>query len=181
MIITLVKADFSSNNIGALGNFSVLSTLDSGLTFIGDPSIVIGGTYTGKIEASSKYMISNIVVTVNGEVLDNVVYYTSDMSSADIVINGVTGDVVIIAAATLRLGDIILLQTSGGVGPVLSSNAYAATATARIVRNQYIDRVEVVAMKGANTVAAEPVTAPALSVWVFDARTNTPVELLMDN
>ena len=43
MIITLVKANFSANNIGTLNSFVVLTNLSAGLTYDG-PSFIENGS-----------------------------------------------------------------------------------------------------------------------------------------
>lgn len=181
MIITLVKADFSSKNIGTLGSFAVLNTLDQGLTFNGNSSIVMGGIFSGSIVASEKYMIASVVVSMDNQVLDDVVTFTEDRSRADIAIHGVTGDIKILATALEKPNEIILAYNTGMIGNILADKAWVANVEATCEANRYIDRIELPAAHGKKALATSPVAVDKLTVWVFDANTNTPFEKIVDN
>ena len=66
MIITLVKANFSQNNIGTLDSYSV-RTSGSNFTFNGDFSIKkdeLPDTYTGTITSNTNYVLTSVVVKI---------------------------------------------------------------------------------------------------------------------
>jgi hypothetical protein len=62
MIITLVKADFSANNIGTLSSFNVLTNLGKGCVYKGPTSVERNGSLSATITISNAYVL-------NGEVL----------------------------------------------------------------------------------------------------------------
>jgi hypothetical protein len=80
MIITLVKADFSANNIGTLSSFNVLTNLGKGCVYNGPTSVERNGSLSATITISNAYVL-------NGEVL---VKMGSTVLSSGVTINGNT-------------------------------------------------------------------------------------------
>jgi hypothetical protein len=80
MIITLVKADFSANNIGTLSSFNVLTNLGKGCVYNGPTSVERNGSLSAIITISNAYVL-------NGEVL---VKMGSTVLSSGVTINGNT-------------------------------------------------------------------------------------------
>ena len=78
MIITLVKADFSANNIGTLSSFNVLTNLGKGCVYNGPTSVERNGSLSATITISDAYVL-------NGEVL---VQMGSTVLSSGVTING---------------------------------------------------------------------------------------------
>ena len=57
MIITLVKADFSTKNIGTLGSFSILTDLSAGLEYSGPTFITQRQSLEAVISTKKKYVL----------------------------------------------------------------------------------------------------------------------------
>ncbi len=94
MIITLVKADFSSKNIGTLGSFAVLTNILNA-TYDGPTSVATGEAFTATITMHDGYTVStdNLVISMGGAILTDA-YSISD-NVITINIAAVTGIIVI--------------------------------------------------------------------------------------
>ena len=68
MIITLVKADFSSKNIGTLNSFAVLTNLGLGCTYNGPVTVEKNGSFNATISISNNYLLNDngLIITMGG-------------------------------------------------------------------------------------------------------------------
>lgn len=100
MIITLVKADFSANNIGTLSSFNILTNLGSGCTYNGPLYVAKNAALNTSIIVSDAYSfdISKCTITMGGV---NVNAFTVNENTINININSVTGHLVINVPTTL--------------------------------------------------------------------------------
>ena len=100
MIITLVKADFSANNIGTLSSFNILTNLGSGCTYNGPLYVAKNAALNTSIIVSDAYNfdISKCTITMGGV---NVNAFTVNGNTINININSVTGHLVINVPTTL--------------------------------------------------------------------------------
>lgn len=100
MIITLVKADFSANNIGTLSSFNILTNLGSGCTYNGPLYVAKNAALNTSIIVSDAYSfdISKCTITMGGV---SVNAFTVDGNTINININSVTGHLVINVPTTL--------------------------------------------------------------------------------
>lgn len=94
MIITLVKADFSANNIGTLSSFAVLTNILNA-TYDGPTSVAKGEAFSATITMHDGYTIpeTGISISMGGVTLTDA--YTISDNVATISIAAVTGVVVI--------------------------------------------------------------------------------------
>lgn len=106
MIITLVKADFSSNNIGTLGSFAVLTNILNA-TYDGPTSVAKSEAFTATITAHDGYSITDFTISMGGVILDD--SYAINGSVATINIPEVTGMIVINMAT--ETGEVVLTWT----------------------------------------------------------------------
>lgn len=135
MIITLVKADFSANNIGTLSSFAVLTNILNA-TYDGPTSVAKGEAFAATITAHDGYSITNFTVSMGGAVLDDA--YTISGSVATINISEVTGMIVINMAT--ETGEVVLTWTVDDGYALNSSGKYAnenfATISLPVVAGQ---------------------------------------------
>lgn len=107
MIITLVKADFSANNIGTLDSFAVLTNIIGG-TYNGPTSIAKNEAFVATITLHDNFQLSNSVTVTMGGNLINAVSINDSVITIEI--PAVTGVVVInMAAVELLWTDITSL------------------------------------------------------------------------
>lgn len=101
MIITLVKADFSANNIGTLSSFNILTNLGNGCTYNGPLYVTKNGSLNTSITVSSAYTfdISQCTITMAGVNVTNA--FTVNENTISINISNVTGHVLITVPTTL--------------------------------------------------------------------------------
>lgn len=94
MIITLVKADFSTNNIGTLSSFNILTNLGNGCTYNGPLYIAKNAALNASISVSEAYTfdISKCTITMGGV---SVNAFSVDGNTINISIANVTGHLVI--------------------------------------------------------------------------------------
>lgn len=102
MIITLVKADFSKNNIGVLNAFSVVTSLGNGCTYLGPRNVANGGPLSASVVISEKYLFKTVTMTMGGVEIND---YTVDGNTITINVASVTGRIVITVATELVVGD----------------------------------------------------------------------------
>ena len=96
MIITLVKADFSANNIGTLDAWMINRSLGTGASYEGPNSIAKGEPLNTSVILEDGYEVasSGVVVTMGGNVVENAV--TINESIITISIAHVTGNILIV-------------------------------------------------------------------------------------
>ena len=99
MIITLVKANFSTNNIGTLNSFAVLTNLLNA-TYNGPTNVTKGEPLTATIEIQSEYVLESISVLMGGQMLSNA--YSITGNTIMINIDAVNGIVVINANCSIK-------------------------------------------------------------------------------
>ena len=94
MIITLVKADFSANNIGTLSSFNILTNLGSGCTYNGPLYVAKNAALNTSITVSDAYSfdISKCTITMGGT---NINAFSVSGNVISINIANVTGHLVI--------------------------------------------------------------------------------------
>lgn len=135
MIITLVKADFSANNIGTLSSFAILTNILNA-TYDGPASVAKGEAFTATITAHDGYSITNFTISMGGVILDDA--YTISGSVATISIPEVTGMIVINMAT--ETGEVVLTWTVDDGYAINSSGKYAdedfATISLPVVAGQ---------------------------------------------
>ncbi len=95
MIITLVRANFSANNIGTLDSFAVLTNLGSGLIYSGPNSVIKNAALDATITLGDNYTLDNISILMGGVALSNA--HTVNGNTISINIASVTGIVTIVA------------------------------------------------------------------------------------
>lgn len=127
MIITLVKANFSANNIGTLDSFAVLTNILNA-TYDGPTSVAKGEAFAATITAHDGYSITNFTISMGGVVLDDA--YTISGSVATINIPEVTGMIVINMAT--ETGEVVLTWTVEDGYAINSSGKYASADFATI-------------------------------------------------
>ena len=95
MIITLVKADFSANNIGTIDAWMVNRTLGVGASYEGVNSVAKGEAFTATINLATGYAVANdgVVITMGGILVGDAV--TIDGQTITITIAKVTGNILI--------------------------------------------------------------------------------------
>lgn len=100
MIITLVKADFSANNIGTLSSFNILTNLGSGCTYNGPLYVAKNAALNTSITVSDAYSfdISKCTITMGGT---NINAFSVSGNVISINIANVTGHLVINVPTTL--------------------------------------------------------------------------------
>lgn len=106
MIITLVKADFSTKNIGTLDSFAILTNILNA-TYNGPVSINKGEAFNATITMYDGYTIpdTGISITMGGVTLNNV--YSVNDNVITISIAEVTGIIIINMAGTIIEGTVI--------------------------------------------------------------------------
>lgn len=124
MIITLVKADFSANNIGTLDSFAVLTNILNA-TYSGPTSVAKGEAFTATITAHDGYSITKFTISMGGTVLTDA--YTISGNVATINIPEVTG-IIVINMAT-ETGEVVLTWTV--------DEGYAIDATGKYVDENF--------------------------------------------
>lgn len=111
MIITLVKADFSSKNIGVLNSFAVLTNLGLGCIYNGPTSVEKNSSFNATISISNNYLLNDngLIVTMGGNNVTN----NAVVNNNSITIN--------IAEVTGIINIIVLTseQSGGGSTPVI--------------------------------------------------------------
>lgn len=128
MIITLVKADFSANNIGQLSSFNVLTNILGGAIYSGPTSVKRGDSLNATISFADGCELLQMNVMMGGAVFTD---YSTENNNITLNIPEVTGVVVIniiatgetvtppvvdidpMAAAILHHGAEFPIQTSG--------------------------------------------------------------------
>lgn len=95
MIITLVKADFSVNNIGTLGSFAILTNLGNGCSYEGPTSVTKNSSFSGVINVNDNYTIvqDSVIVTMGGVTITDGI--TVSENKLEIAITSVTGTIII--------------------------------------------------------------------------------------
>jgi hypothetical protein len=92
MIITLIRANFSANNIGTLNTLNIFTNLGEGCSYIGPTSVERNESMTATINIANNYLLDNITVYMNGvEIFD----YTIQNKTITINITSVTGTITI--------------------------------------------------------------------------------------
>ena len=102
MIITLVKADFSKNNIGVLNSFSITTSLGNGCTYLGPRNVTNGNSLNASVVIDDKYSLGNIAMTMGGVEIND---YIINENTITINVASVTGRIVITVATELVVGD----------------------------------------------------------------------------
>ena len=97
MIITLVKADFSANNIGQLSSFSVLTNILGGAIYTGPSSVKRGEGLNATITFADGSELLQMNVMMGGSIFTD---YTIENNTINLNIPEVTGIVVINIVAT---------------------------------------------------------------------------------
>lgn len=92
MIITLVKADFSANNIGTLSSFNVLTNFGGGLQYNGPLTIERNGSLSASVIVDDNATVKKAVLYMGGQVVTNLTQVGNTIS---ISIPTVTGHVII--------------------------------------------------------------------------------------
>ena len=92
MIITLVKADFSMQNIGTLGSFSILTNILNA-NYNGPTSVMKGDALSATVTLFDNYEVNSVKVTMNGVEIPDA--YTIEGKVVSINIAAVTGVVFI--------------------------------------------------------------------------------------
>lgn len=123
MIITLVKADFSANNIGTLDSFAVLTNFGIGCSYNGPTSVSTGEALNATITIADGYVLTNAGVTMGGVALD-VVTITDNVIT--ISIDAVTGIIIITVLTETDTGE--STTPSFGVGGTLVTSGNMAGA-----------------------------------------------------
>lgn len=97
MIITLVKANFSANNIGVLNNFSILTNLGLGCTYNGPSSIKKNDSLTATISISNGYVLNDngLIITMSGNLITDGIVIEDNLITINI--PEVTGTIIITA------------------------------------------------------------------------------------
>lgn len=95
MIITLVKANFSANNIGTLDSFAVLTNILNA-TYSGPISVEKGEAFTATITMHDGYLLDSINISMDGNILSDV--YTEADGVITINISSVSGIILISAS-----------------------------------------------------------------------------------
>ena len=108
MIITLVKADFSKNNIGVLNAFSVVTSLGNGCTYLGPRSVANGEALNASIIIAEQYILNSVSISMGGI---NISDYTINENTITINIGSVTGRIVIDIATELLVDDSMIPVT----------------------------------------------------------------------
>lgn len=113
MIITLVKANFSANNIGSLGSFAVLTNILNA-TYSGPTSIEKDGAYTATITMYDGYAIPDTIsVLMGGTALSDACTINGNVITINIA--KVTGIIVInMAGVAIEGGSITILPLVQG-------------------------------------------------------------------
>lgn len=94
MIITLVGADFSKNNIGKLSTWLVQTSFGSGVTHTGAGYVDLGAAYSTTITIAEGYELNgSVAVTMGGNAITEGI--TVDGNTITISIASVTGNVLI--------------------------------------------------------------------------------------
>lgn len=94
MIITLVGADFSKNNIGKLSTWLVQTSFGSGVTHTGAGYVDLGAAYSTTITIADGYELNgSVTVTMGGNAITEGI--TVDGNTITISIASVTGNVLI--------------------------------------------------------------------------------------
>jgi hypothetical protein len=104
MIITLVKANFSSKNIGTLNSFAVLTNLGLGCIYNGPTSVEKNSSFNATISISNNYSLNDngLIITMGGNNVTN---------NAVVNNNSIT---ISIAKVTGIINIIVLTSESGG-------------------------------------------------------------------
>ena len=92
MIITLVKADFSANNIGTLSSFNVLTNFGGGLQYNGPLTIERNASLSASVIVDDNATVKKAVLYMGGQVVTNLTQVGNTIS---ISIPTVTGHVII--------------------------------------------------------------------------------------
>lgn len=95
MIITLVKADFSANNIGTLDSFAVLTNFGVGCTYDGPSLVEKGGSLSATITIADNYALTTegASISMGGVLLTDALTITDNVITISIAT--VTGNVLI--------------------------------------------------------------------------------------
>lgn len=98
MIITLVKANFSANNIGTLNSFAVLTNLGLGCTYNGPSSVGKNEPLNATITIGNNYEFnnSNIIVTMGSNIISEGIVIEDKLITINI--PSVTGVITIIVS-----------------------------------------------------------------------------------
>lgn len=106
MIITLVKADFSANNIGMIDAWMINRALGTGASYIGPNTITKGGALNATISLANGYYAveDEVVITMGGTDIGSAFSF----GDSEIIINipEVTGNIVIYVPTVSVEGDI---------------------------------------------------------------------------
>lgn len=110
MIITLKKANFSSNNIGTLSTWSISRNLGSGIeNYNGVSSVDKGASFTATMTLKDGYDLGTVTVTMGGSAVSGA--YSVSGSTITISISPVTGNVYIsVSTVNMNTGE----EDSGG-------------------------------------------------------------------
>ena len=126
MIITLVKADFSTKNIGTLGSFSILTDLSAGLEYSGPTFITQRQSLEAVISTKKKYVLmpETVVVTMKGKPVTDGIVATTESITINIPI--VNGDISIVALAykegtNYNIADMWVRQNISGSGSIITT------------------------------------------------------------
>lgn len=108
MIITLVKANFSANNIGTLNSFVVLTNLSAGLTYDGPSFIENGSNLFATITVGEFFKLNpqSLMLTMGGVVVEDA--FTIDNKTITINVENVSGVITIAATAKSLLDGILV-------------------------------------------------------------------------
>lgn len=130
MIITLVKADFSANNIGTLSSVAIITNILNGV-YSGPSSVEKGNSFSATIALNEGFVLptTGISITMGGIALTNV--YTVENGVVTINISEVTGIIVIDmnpeAAPALRvyaIGETLAFNDMEEVAPTFIEESY---------------------------------------------------------
>lgn len=106
MIITLVKADFSANNIGMIDAWMINRALGAGASYVGPNTVVKGGALNATVSLSNGYYAveDEVVITMGGVDIGSA--FSFGNSEITINIPEVTGNIVIYVPTVSAEGDV---------------------------------------------------------------------------
>ena len=200
MIIKLMKADFSEHNIGTLDTWSIITILGTGATSSSNITSVDKEDNTGystTITIAEGYELlqeGGVEVKMGSSVLTSGITISEDRRTITISIGKVDGNVSITVrtsgsgsggggGGTPDIPDTFTLLTKNGNGVStfsrLAASAYVANMKQMFAANSTIGYIEfpLVTDKILTTVET---TIPEITVWVFNAETNTPMAKIID-
>ena len=126
MIIKLMRANFSTKNIGILGSYSILTELSAGLLYSGPMTVMQGMPLEAVISVNDNYdlMPDSVVITMKGTAVTSGITTTEENISINIPI--VTGEISIIALAVKQniysKPEMWLRQNISGSGGIVTEN-----------------------------------------------------------